>query len=183
MPFQHQIGSAFATGKGQSGFKLPFYRLAQNLGGQRNAVCGDAANVDGHRQIRQGKCAGLGSRRGLGYGQTAQNNLGGGKLVYRDIACQECRAVPVEHHIAQDKPDALVIGNGHLGQAGLRRKRALKSGDNHLPTGTREVVLKKGGQIIAVALLGERRQRGKAKGKAQGGGGAAQHQKACPSPM
>ena len=114
--------------------------------------------------------------------QTVKNDLARVKFVDRDIARQERRAIPVQHHIAQLEPDALVIGDGHLGQAGLRRQRALKPGDDHLPPSARQVVLKKGGQIIAVALLGEDRQRGEAKGEAKGGGGAAVHQKACPSP-
>ena len=135
--------------------------MAQNLGRKGDAVSRKTANGDRHRQIGQAERFGFRFRSCRGrLWQTVENDLACVKFVDRDIARQERRAIPVQHHISQGKPDALIVSDGQFGQAGLRRKCALKPGDDHLPPSARQVVLKKGGQIIAVALLSKTRQRG-----------------------
>ena len=157
---------------------MPLDALAQNRRSQGDVAGRDGFHVDGHWQVGQGKAARFQRRAAVRGRHPVQQDVAGRELVDDDLAGQQRRLAPVQRHIADGQPDALIIGDRHLGHGCLGGQSALKAGDCHDAAGIRQVFLQKPRQEILVGLLRHRRPRQRHKGDDP----QRPHQNACPSP-
>ena len=175
-----QRGRPFAIGQLHRPLQRDFRRCAQDRRAEFDAGGRKRADGDRHRQVRQAKAAGLGGEAGAsaGGGRADQVNRFGLQAGDLDPALQQGGAVPVEADPLQGQPDALIVGDGHPGQAGPRRQGPPKALDIDDAAGTGQIVLDEAGQIVLVGLL----RAGEGGPKHQQQGQQHSHQKACPMP-
>ena len=128
---QIQPRRALATGKLHRSRQLPFNALTQHRGAQGDVTGRDGFHVNGYRQVGQGKTARLQRRAVFSNRHAVKHNVASREFIDHDLAGQQRRAAPIQRHIADRQPDALIIGDRHLGHGCLGRQRAGKAGNRH----------------------------------------------------
>ena len=120
-PRHRQLRRPFAIRQLQRPIQRQDNGSAQHIRAQFDPGGADLADGNRNRQHRQRKAARLGRGQGTGNLRPArQDDPVGRQRRHFDPPAQQGRPVPVQCHTAQGQPDARVIGNGQLAQAGAR---------------------------------------------------------------
>ena len=175
---QVQPGRPLTPGQLRRGHQLALDGLAQHRSAQRDMAGGDGLHVDRHRQIGQGEGARFWRKASGACRNPVQHDVTGREFLDDDLTRQQRRLAPIQRYIADGQPDALIIGNRHLGHGGARRQRTFKANNSDHAAGIRQVFLKKRRQEILVGLL----RRGGTRQGQQRDDPQRPHQNACPSP-
>ncbi|WP_375688994.1 hypothetical protein [Pseudooceanicola sp. LIPI14-2-Ac024] len=173
-----------------------FHRLADDVGAEVDGADLEVVDPDRDPQVGHLEARGGGGGR-LVLGRSGVGQARDGQRFRRQVgdperAGEEGPSAPVQLHVAQVEPDALVVGDGQLVERGAGEDAALEPDDPHLSTGIRQRAFDHADdEALAVVLVrvlrgGRQRERDES-GEGQEdtlelGHQSMGHQKACPIP-